>query len=116
MICDDFYIDGNEVKLRNFSIVNSGQTTYMIHKSASINSEHDLFLPCKIIKIVGDTEDEKNSFSLSIAKATNSQKAIKPVDLKANSPEQVRFARAMREVGVFYQTKRGETVPAAFRL
>ena len=53
---------------------------------------------------------------MSIAKATNSQKAIKPVDLKANSPEQVRFAQAMREVGVFYQTKRGETVPTAFRL
>ena len=92
IICDDFDIDGKEVRLRNFSIVNGGQTTYMLHKSPSINSDHDLYLPCKIIRIVGDTEDEKSSFSLSIAKATNSQKAIKPVDLKANSPEQVRFA------------------------
>ena len=116
LICDDFEIDGKEVKLRNFSIVNGGQTTYMIHKSSRINSEHDLFLPCKIIKIVGDTEDEKNAFSLSIAKATNSQKAIKKVDLKANSPEQVRFAQEMRNVGIFYQTKRGETVPTAYRL
>lgn len=115
IICDDFVIDGKEVKLKNFSIVNGGQTTYMLHKSPSINSDHDLFLPCKIIKIVGDTEDDKNSFSLSIAKATNSQKAIKPVDLKANSPEQVRFSQAMREVGIFYQTKRGETVPSAYR-
>ena len=87
----------------------------MLHKSPSINSDHDLYLPCKIIRIVGDTEDEKSSFSLSIAKATNSQKAIKPVDLKANSPEQVRFAQAMREIGVFYQTKRGEVVPSQFR-
>lgn len=116
LICDDFEIDGKEVKLRNFSIVNGGQTTYMIHKSSRINSEHDLFLPCKIIKIVGNTEDEKNAFSLSIAKATNSQKAIKKVDLKANSPEQVRFAQEMRNVGIFYQTKRGETVPTAYRL
>lgn len=116
IICDDFDIDGKEVKLRNFSIVNGGQTTYMIHKSSSINAEQDLFVPCKIIRNTGETEDEKNSFSLSIAKATNSQKAIKPVDLKANSPEQVRFAQAMREVGVFYQTKRGETVPTAYRL
>ena len=96
-------------------MLNGGQTTYMLHKSPSINSDHDLYLPCKIIRIVGDTEDEKSSFSLSIAKATNSQKAIKPVDLKANSPEQVRFAQAMREVGVFYQTKRGEVVPSQFR-
>ena len=115
IICDDFVIDGKEVKLRNFSIVNGGQTTYMLHKSASINDSNDLFLPCKIIKATGESEDEKNTFSLEIAKATNSQKAIKPVDLKANSPEQVRFAQAMREVGVFYQTKRGETVPTQFR-
>lgn len=115
IICDDFTIDGKEVKLTNFSIVNGGQTTYMIHKSASINDTNDLFLPCKIIKATGESEDEKSAFSLEIAKATNSQKAIKPVDLKANSPEQVRFARAMREVGVFYQTKRGETVPPPFR-
>lgn len=115
IICDDFEIDGKEVKLNNFSIVNGGQTTYMLHKSVSINSGNDLFLPCKIIKIIGDTEDEKNQFTLSIAKAANSQKAIKPVDLKANLPEQIRFAQAMREAGIFYQTKRGETVPRAFR-
>lgn len=115
IICDDFEIDGKDVRLKNFSIVNGGQTTYMLHKSPSINSSDDLYLPCKIIRIIGDTEDEKNTFSLSIAKATNSQKAIKPVDLKANSPEQIRFAQAMREVGVFYQTKRGEVVPSAFR-
>ena len=87
----------------------------MLHKNPNINNTHDLYLPCKIIKTTGDTEDEKNAFSLEIAKATNTQKPIKPVDLKANSPEQVRFAQAMREVGVFYQTKRGETPPAGFR-
>lgn len=63
----------------------------------------------------GETEDEKNAFSLEIAKATNTQKPIKPVDLKANSPEQIRFSQAMREAGIFYQTKRGETPPAKFR-
>lgn len=76
IICDDFVIDGKEVKLKNFSIVNGGQTTYMLHRNASINHEHDLYLPCKIIKTVGNTEDEKNLFVLSIAKAANSQKAI----------------------------------------
>ena len=115
IICSDFDIDGREVKLYNFSIVNGGQTTYMLHKSTSINSDHDLYLPCKIIRIIGNTEDERNSFSLSIAKATNSQKAIRAVDLKANSPEQVRFAREMRQAGIFYQTKRGESIPAAYR-
>lgn len=115
IICDDFDIDGREVKLTNFSIVNGGQTTYMLHRNPNINEHHDLYLPCKIIQTTGDNEDEKNAFSLEIAKASNTQKPIKPVDLKANSPEQVRFASAMREVGIFYQTKRGENPPAMFR-
>lgn len=115
IVCDDFKIDGREVKLWNFSIINGGQTTYMLHKSKYIDEHNDLYLPCKIIKTTGESEDEKNAFSLAIAKATNTQKPIKPVDLKANSPEQVRFAQSMRDVGIFYQTKRGETVPRQFR-
>lgn len=115
IICDNFEIDGREVKLYNFSIVNGGQTTYMLHRSRSIDADHDLFVPCKIIKTTGNTEDEKNAFSLEIAKATNTQKPIKPVDLKSNSPEQVRFAQNMREAGIFYQTKRGEVVPRQFQ-
>lgn len=115
IVCSDFKIDGKEVKLRDFSIINGGQTTYMLHKSRHIDETHDLFLPCKIIKTEGETDDEKNAFSLAIAKATNTQKPIKPVDLKANSPEQIRFSQAMRDVGIFYQTKRGETVPRAYK-
>ncbi len=115
IICDNFDIDGKVVRLSNFSIVNGGQTTYMISRSELISENNDLYLPCKLIKVLGDTEDEKNMFSLEIAKATNSQKAIKKVDLKANAPEQVRFGQAMRECGIFYQTKRGEDIPKQFK-
>ncbi len=115
IICDDFDLDGKEVKLTNFSIVNGGQTTYKLARNKNISEEYDFYLPCKIIRIIGDNEDEKGDFSLEIAKATNSQKAIKPSDLKANAPEQVRFSQAMRDVGVFYQTKRGEDVPTAYK-
>lgn len=115
IVCDDFNIDGRIVKLKNFSIINGGQTTYMLAKSRHIDENHDLFLPCKIIRTEGSTEDEKNAFSLSIAKATNTQKPIKAVDLKANAPEQVRFSQAMRDVGIFYQTKRGENIPKIYK-
>ena len=115
MICDDFQIDGREVKLRNFSIVNGGQTTYMISQSEHIDARHDLWLLCKIIKIKGETEDSKKNFVLEIAEATNSQKPINEEDLKANSPEQIRFAKAMFDVGVFYQNKRGESPPSKYR-
>lgn len=115
IICREFEICSKEIKLKDFSIVNGGQTTTLLYKSKDISKEHDLYLPCKIIKIIGNTEDEKNLFRLEIAKATNSQKAIKQIDLKANSPEQVRFCRAMREAGLFYQTKRGEDIPKDYK-
>ena len=115
IVCDDFALDGKQVKLLNFSIVNGGQTTTLLHKSKEITKQNDLYLPCKIIRTIGETEDQKNLFSLEIAKATNSQKAIKQIDLKSNAPEQVRFANEMRNVGVFYQTKRGENIPRDYK-
>ena len=115
IICDDFKLDGKKVKLTNFSIVNGGQTTYKIRKNRNISKNYDFYLPCKIVKVQGKDEDEKSNFSLEIAKATNSQKAIKNSDLKANAPEQVRFSQAMRDVGIFYQTKRGEDVPNSYK-
>ena len=115
IICDNFDIDGVEVKLWNFSIINGGQTTYLLHKSDIIDAKHDLWLPCKIIKIVGENEHEKKEFSLSIAKAANSQKPINDEDLRANSSEQIRFAKVMLAVGVFYQNKRGEPFESKYR-
>lgn len=115
IICDDFELDGKEVKLTNFSIVNGGQTTYKLARNKKISEDYNFYLPCKIVRIIGDNEDEKGNFSLEIAKATNSQKAIKNSDLKANAPEQIRFCQAMRDVGIFYQTKRGEDIPTAYK-
>ena len=114
--CDDFVIDGREVKFRNFSVVNGGQTTYLLYKSNLVNDAHpDFYLPCKIIKNVGDSENEKSEFSLKIATAANAQKAITNADLKANTLEQRCFAKEMRTVGVLYQTKRGDVVTAQYK-
>ena len=115
IICGRFEIDGNIIKLWDFSIVNGGQTTYQIHRSDHIDKQHFFWLPCKIIKTVGKNPDEKNSFSLAIAQAANSQKPIQTADLKANSPEQRRFAQAMKNVDVLYTTKRGEEVDKKYR-
>ncbi len=87
---------------------------YVLHRSKKISAGNDFYLPCKIIRSKGSSEDEKNMYILEIARAVNSQKPIKQIDLKANSPEQIRFAKAMREAGIFYQTKRGEAVPKAY--
>ncbi len=82
----------------------------MLSKNNTIDIMHDFYLPCKIIRNIGETKEEKTIFSLEIAQAANTQKPITQDDLKANSPEQLSFAREMRAVGVFYQTKRGEEI------
>ena len=114
VICDSFIVEEEKVKLTNFSVINGGQTVYVISRNKNINKDNDFYLICKIIRAKGFNEDDKNAYSLRISKAANWQKPIKDIDLKANSPEQVRFARAMREAGIFYQTKRGETIPKEY--
>lgn len=109
IICDDFDISGKELKMTNFSIINGGQTTRLIHKS-DVNEQNNFFLPCKVIKTCGGDENTRQEFILDIAKATNSQKAIKQIDLKSNAPEQIRFGIEMRNIGVYYQLKRGDVV------
>ncbi|MBR1646844.1 MAG: AIPR family protein [Selenomonadaceae bacterium] len=111
IICDSFEISGNVVTLRNFSIVNGGQTTYQIYMSDKVNAKNDFYLPCKIIRNIGESKNEKTIFSVEIAQAANSQKPITQEDLKANAPEQLSFEKTMREIGIHYQTKRGQTVP-----
>ena len=115
IVCDDFRLDGREVHLSNFSIVNGGQTTYQISISKNINDTNDFYLTCKIIKIVRESEKDKDDFILEIAEATNSQKAIKNSDLISNAPEQRRFKQVLlEEAGIFYQTKRGDNVPKKY--
>lgn len=115
IVCESFRVDGRELKLKRFSIVNGGQTTYLIFKNGPDNNTDDFFITCKVISIQGTSEDERSQFVLDIAKATNSQKPIKPSDLKANAPEQIRFANNMKEVGIFYNTKRGDAIPSQYK-
>lgn len=48
----------------------------------------DFYLQCKVVKSIGVSENERDTFITNIAEATNSQKPIKTKDLKANTPEQ----------------------------
>lgn len=71
--CEDFTVDGSRVNLTNFSIVNGGQTTYLIGEYKGANSEV-FYIPCKIV-----AERKRQSeipFATKIAEATNSQKPI----------------------------------------
>lgn len=104
--CKDYYVDGNTVKLFDFSIVNGGQTTNIIGKFKG-NNEEEFFIPCKIIK----EKDGKGSenFYNRIAEATNSQKPILPRDLKSNSPEMRKLKRWLNKNNIELEIKRGDS-------
>lgn len=114
IVCEGFDTDPvkNEIKLHGFSIINGGQTTYRIHENRNIigteDNKKNFFLPCKIIRIRGQDERERQDFVDDIAESTNTQKAIKNQDSYANSIEQRDIQEACRSIGVFYRRKRGE--------
>lgn len=114
VICDDYSIDGGAggVTLKNFSIVNGGQTTHLIGGSdvGEPGGSPDFFLQCKIIKNPGAGEEARLKFIADVAEASNTQKPIKNKDLVANRPEQRLLKAQLAKANVFCQIKRGEKV------
>ena len=111
IICDDYKIDGKELKLWKFSIVNGGQTTNRIGRA---DIDKDFYLQCKVVKSEGNTAEERDRFALDIAEATNAQKPIKKADLKANTPEQIRLKERLNRYQVYYITKKGDKTPKQY--
>lgn len=103
--CDNFIIEDNKIILSNFSIVNGGQTTNLIGRTAI---DEDFGLICKIIKLKYSANDEKINFLSKIAEASNMQKPINAKDLIANRIEQRSLKQKFLEAGMFLKVKRGE--------
>ena len=110
--CTDFKVDGDTVKLTDFSIVNGGQTTYLIGTYKGTNTK-EFYIPCKIVA----TKDENQAahFYTKIAEATNSQKPIYPRDLKSNAPEMVKLQTWLKQEGVSLEIKRGSKIKGSFK-
>lgn len=107
LICDDYQIKDNQLFLTNFSIINGGQTTFLIGETPF---EKDFYLQCKIIKASGREGEIKDEFISLVAEASNTQKPIRARDLIANRMEQKRLASQLKAVQVFCQIKRGQRV------
>jgi len=105
IVCDDYAINGNEITLTKFSIVNGGQTTKLV---GSTDFDIDFHIPCKIIKNNFPTDEGKLEFIAGVAEASNTQKPIKAKDLIANRVEQRKLKLQMKDAGVFVQIKRGD--------
>ena len=107
--CESYTLDGNNIKLYKFSIVNGCQTTNRIGRISGSDQEFiDFLVLCKIIPCQGDA----NRID-SIAEASNKQKAIKDEDLKANSREQKELRTSLLSLNppVSLQIKAGESHP-----
>ena len=108
IICDDYSVSGKVLHLDNFSIINGGQTTTLIGK---VDIPEDFYVQCKIVKIPDEIKNDvekRDTFVNNIAVATNSQKAIKPKDLKSNTTEQGRLREELSYVGIYYKIKAGD--------
>lgn len=102
--CQEFIIDGDKVRLTDFSIVNGGQTTQLIGNYKG-KASSDFKIPCKIVAV----KDEKKAplFFNKIAEATNSQKPILPRDLKSNSREMISLQKMLNQHNIYLEIKRG---------
>lgn len=105
IVCDDFRIQGNVLKLKKFSIVNGGQTTRMI---GEVYFEKDFYLVCKVVKSKYKDTDKNNQFIADVAEASNTQKPIKAKDIIANRIEQRNLKTLLSANGIFIEIKRGE--------
>ena len=110
--CGDFHIDGTKICLYDFSIINGAQTTTKIGKSKRVDEEHDFAIVCKIVRAKNSLEGDSD-FITKISEASNSQKPIRPRDLKANSKEQklLQMGSAKSKYPLAIEIKRGVKAP-----
>lgn len=106
--CSDYIVDGNKIKLYGFSIINGAQTTTQIGKSKLVDSDHDFAVVCKIVRAKNSMKNDEE-FIGRISEASNSQKPIKPRDLKSNAGEQKRMqmGAAKNKYPLAIEIKRG---------
>lgn len=110
--CQNFHLDGDNIKLENFSIINGCQTTTILGSYKGSNEDLDFPISCKIVKPDRDDDDYFNSFISEIAEASNSQKPISDRDLKSNHPEQRNLQLELKstEPKIYLEIKRGEGI------
>ena len=108
IVCSDYSISGDKMSVYNFSIVNGGQTTYLIGNYKGKNND-EFFIPCKVVcddTLASGTNEKSLAFFSRIAQATNSQKKISAKDLRSNSPEMRTLQKLLENSGIHLEIKR----------
>ena len=105
---DSVEIEGDQLNIENFSIVNGGQTTARLKRT--LHQDTDFPIICKVITYEGDDEDRKNEMRADIAIASNTQKIIKHQDKHSNDGEQRALQSWLEDLDppIYYEIKRGD--------
>ena len=104
-VCEDFEIDGDKINIKNFQIVNGGQTTKTLTRIVN-DLPDEVQILMRLTKIKDKTQTSK--ISMDIAVASNSQNAISARDLHSGDRIQNKIFSMLDAVGVFYDKKDGE--------
>ena len=105
IVCDNYNFVNNELRMKNFSIVNGGQTS---KKIGEVPFDEDFYLTCKVVRNIYEDLEAKNTFIAKVAEASNTQKPIKAKDIIANKPEQRLLKSELHAENIFIEIKRGE--------
>lgn len=104
-VCEHFEVDGDKLTIKNFQIVNGGQTTKTLTRIVNDLSDEVQIL-MRLTKIQDKTRISK--ISMDIAVASNSQNAISARDLHSGDRIQNKIYSNLDAVGIFYDKKDGE--------
>jgi len=105
-VCEDFeLVNNNLLKIKNFQIVNGGQTAKTLTRIVNELPDNVQIL-MKLTKIKDRTQISR--ISMDIAVASNSQNAISARDLHSGDRIQTKIFKHLDDVGIFYDKKDGE--------
>jgi hypothetical protein len=104
-ICEDFKIEDDKLTIKNFQIVNGGQTTKTLTRIVNELSD-DVQILIRLTKIMDISQVSK--IAMDIAVASNSQNAIGSRDLHSGDKIQWSIFSKFDNVGIFYDKKDGE--------
>jgi len=101
-----------KLEINDFQVVNGGQTLRTMHdfNRLDVNNIESYLYDAEVLVRIFMPESESDE-KHKIAEYTNSQNAIKPVDLKSLASEQIRLEQYLHEHDIAYARKTGDTGP-----
>jgi hypothetical protein len=108
IVCDDFSERNRKATLTNPSVINGAQTLYAVDRSRIENSPALVGTRVIVRGMDADQSSDDDEWLQRIIRGVNTQNRVHNYDFRSNEPEQILLQTKFRDVGVFYERKRGE--------